>query len=57
MREETRVDLYSAGVKPHEYDESCKRVFKNKEIIAPDFADDGAGIQKQYGRRSDSLYR
>lgn len=36
MREESKKDLYAAGVKKsREYDEACKRVFKNKEFIAP----------------------
>lgn len=35
MREETQKDLYAAGVRNREYDEACKRVFRNKEIIAP----------------------
>ena len=35
MREETEKDLYAAEVRGQEYDEACKRVFQNKEIIAP----------------------
>ena len=35
MREETAKDIYAAGALEREYDAACKRVFRNKEIIAP----------------------
>lgn len=35
MREETTKDIYAAGALEREYDAACKRVFRNKEIIAP----------------------
>lgn len=35
MREETRTDLYATAATSREYDEACKRIFRNKEIIAP----------------------
>lgn len=35
MRDETKIDLYAASAISREYDEACKRIFRNKEIIAP----------------------
>ena len=35
MRDETQIDLYAAGAMNRKYDEACKRVFKNREMIAP----------------------
>ena len=35
MREEIAKDIYAAGALEREYDAACKRVFRNKEIIAP----------------------
>ncbi len=35
MREETEKDIYAAGISGREYDAACKRIFRNKEIIAP----------------------
>lgn len=34
MRDETKIDLYAASAISREYDEACKRIFRNKEIIA-----------------------
>jgi len=35
MRAETEQDIYAAALRGQEYDEACKRVLNNKEIIAP----------------------
>ena len=42
MREETRTDLYATAAASREYDEACKRIFWNKEIIAPIMQKEGA---------------
>lgn len=34
MKDETKIDLY-ATANSRKYDEACKRIFQNKEIIAP----------------------
>ena len=35
MREQTKKDIYAAHAVGIEYDRACKRVFQNREIIAP----------------------
>ena len=35
MRQETQKDVLAAGQKGSEYDAACKRLFQNKEILAP----------------------
>ena len=35
MREQTKKDIYAAHAVGVEYDRACKRVFQNREIIAP----------------------
>ncbi|MDE6845879.1 MAG: Rpn family recombination-promoting nuclease/putative transposase [Lachnospiraceae bacterium] len=35
MRQETKKDVLAARQKGSEYDEACKRLFQNKEILAP----------------------
>ncbi len=35
MRTETEQDVYAAALRGEKYDEACKRVLNNKEIIAP----------------------
>ena len=35
MRQETQKDVLAAKQKGSEYDEACKRLFQNKEILAP----------------------
>ena len=35
MRNETGIDILASELKGEKYDEACKRVFGNKEIIAP----------------------
>jgi len=35
MRKETEIDIAAAEVVGSKYDEACKKLFQNKEIIAP----------------------
>ena len=35
MRQETEIDLAAAKAIGSKYDEACKRLFQNREIIAP----------------------
>ena len=37
MRDETAIDLMASNLLGEKYDEACKKLMKNKEIIAPIF--------------------
>lgn len=46
MKRETEIDIAAVAAVGSKYDEACKRLFQNREIIAPRAKRGSTGVQR-----------